>query len=411
MSSDSLDITTFASRAAAGGGSGYWDIPEVKVSWAFEAGLPDPATFPIDDLVRISEKVLRSEADEALQYGMPFSGGIIYGYPGLRDLLAQRTNEQDGRDLDRKSVMLTSGGVQGIAIACRAFLEPGDVAAVEAPTWGAALSAVAQCGAEAIAIPLDDDGLRLDVLEEQLARLAAEGRRLKLLYTITTFNTPTGVSLSLERRERLVALARRWNFLMLEDNVYGDLRYDGSRIPTLLGLDDTGRVLRVDSFSKTLAPGLRLGWVTGHPDVLGALASVRGDLGVSQWTARIMAGYLEEGLFEPHIERVTALYRAKRDATQAALEAHCATACHWRRPEGGFFFWVELDDTIDGQRTMAEAMAGGVVCRPGERFFGDDDDSGRRLFRIAFTQVPLDEIERGIAVLGKAIDASRRGRS
>jgi 2-aminoadipate transaminase len=400
-------IGKLASVPARKGFRGYWNMPEVKVTWAFEAGLPDPATFPVDDLLRISESVLRTDSAAALQYGGAQHGGIIYGYEGLRDLLAERARREGVADVDRSGVMLTSGGIQAITMACRAFLDPGDVLAVEAPTWGAVLSAAATQGAEAVAIPMDREGLLVDELERRLAQLRREGRRLKLLYTIATFNTPTGISLSEARRRRVLELARQWEFVVLEDNVYGDLRYEGDPIPSMLSLDDSGLVLKIDSFSKTLAPGLRLGWVTGHPEAIGALSSVRGDLGVSQWTARIMARYLEEGLYDPHIASVNRLYRDKRDATEAGLRDSCSPWVTWRTPAGGFFVWVELGEEVDGAAVMQKALADGVVCRPGERFFGDEE-SGRQMFRIAFSQVPESEIERGIGVLGKAIVASVR---
>lgn len=398
-------IGRLASKPAQKGFRGYWQMPEFKVTWAFEAGLPDPATFPVDDLLRLSEEVLRTEADAALQYGGAQHGGIVYGYEGLRDLLAERARREGVADVDRSGVMLTSGGIQAITMACRAFLDPGDVLAVEAPTWGAVLSAAGQQGAEAVAIPMDEEGLLVDELERRLEQLSDEGRRLKMLYTISTFNTPTGISLSEARRRRVLELAREWEFVVLEDDVYGDLRYDGAALPSLLGMDDSGLVLKIDSFSKTLAPGLRLGWITGHPEAVGTLSSVRGDLGVSQWTARVMARYLEEDLYDPHIAAVNRLYREKRDATEAGLKESCSPWVRWRTPEGGFFVWVELAEEVDGAGVMQKALADGVVCRPGERFFGDDE-SGRQFFRIAFSQVPRAEIERGIAALGKAIVAS-----
>ncbi len=407
MAAEDSKIKSLYSQAVGEGSSGYWEFPAVDVTWAFEAGLPDPATFPIDDLVRISEHVLRTDAADGLQYGGGQHGSIVYGWEGLRDLLAERTRAREGREVGRREVMLTSGGVQALTLACSAFLDAGDSFAVEAPTWGAVLSAGQKSGAEPIAIPLDREGMRIDLLEKQAERLASEGKPLKMVYTIATFHTPTGVCLSLDRRRRLIELAEKWNFLVLEDNVYGDLRYEGDPIPTIFSQDDTDRVVKVDSFSKTLAPALRLGWVTGHADAIAALSSVRGDLGVSQWLARIMAEYLKEDLLDPHIARVSALYRGKRDTAVKALEEHCAEWVRWETPQGGYFLWLELGPEVDGRQVMARAIADGVVCRPGERFFGREED-GRQFFRLAFIMVPNEEIERGIAVLGKAIRESVR---
>jgi len=401
-------VKSLVSTAARRGRSGYLDLPEVPVTWAFEAGLPDPATFPIDALARISEQVLRDDSALGLQYGGGYHGSVVYGFEGLRALLAERTRALDGRDVGLRELMLTSGGVQALTATCQAFLDPGDSFAVEAPTWDAILSAARTTGAEAVAIPLDDEGMRVDLLEQQLPELARRGKPLKLVYTIDTFHTPTGVCLSLDRRRQLIELAREWNFVILEDNVYGDLRYDGFPIPSMFSLDDSGLVIKVDSFSKTLAPALRIGWVTGHADAIAALAAVRGDLGVSQWIARVVAGFLREGLYAPHLEAINALYRRKRDLAIRALREHCSEWLSWTEPDGGFFLWLEANEAIDGRQVLRHAIARGVVCRPGERFFGDGEQ-GRQFFRLAFVTVPEAEIERGIRVLGEALRASVRG--
>ena len=389
----------------------FFELPAEmpKLRWVFEAGLPDPRTFPIDDLAALTEDVLRHDAADGLQYGGAGSNSILYGYEGLRDLLAERTLQRDGREVDRRSVMLTLGGVQAISLATRAFLDTGDVIAVEAPTWGAALSAARNAGAEAVAVRMDADGMVVDDLAAEIERLGTDGRTLKLVYTITTFNTPTGWSLSLPRRRQLLELAERHGFLVLEDNVYGELRYDGEELPTLFSLDRSGLVVKVDSFSKILAPALRLGWVTGDPEAIRALGVVRGDLGVSQWIARAIAQFVRDGKLEPHIATVNELYREKRDVAVAALREHCGPWVSFDVPEGGFFIWVQLSPDVDGQHAMMKALAEGVVCRPGERFFGDTDaDAARQWFRLNFTMIDVREIERGIAALGAAIAASVR---
>jgi 2-aminoadipate transaminase len=405
MSEEAHPVRALLSKASAAGNPGYWDWPEIPVKWHFESGLPDPATFPIDDLVRISERVLREDATEGLQYGGGRRGSIMYGYEGLRELLVERTARIDGRALDLRHLMLTAGGVQAITAACHALLDEGDVVAVEAPTWGAAITAARIAGAEPIAIPMDADGMRVDLLEQEIEGLAEAGKRLKLVYTIATFHTPTGTCLSLERRKQLLALARRHQFIILEDNCYGELRYAGEAIPSLLSLDTEGWVLKVDTFSKLLAPAFRIGWVTGHEDVIGALSAVRGDLGVSQWMARVLAGFMEEDRLEPHIAAVNRIYGEKLRTAVSALQSHCAQYARWSVPDGGYFLWLELDDAVDVKRVMKRAIADGVVCRPGERFFGDAED-GRKFLRMAFAMVPNEELERGIAVLGKAISDS-----
>jgi 2-aminoadipate transaminase len=392
--------------AAAQGVPGFWRQPGPVVGWNFDSGRPDPTTFPVDDMIRASEHVLRTQTEEALGYG-DYYDGTIYGYAGLRDQLAERSRRRDGKGVGSRHVILTSGGVQAISLALKAFLDPGDVLAVEAPTWGAVVIAAQRRGADVVAIPVDDDGLRVELLEERLQALRRQGRRLKLVYCIATFNTPTGVSMSVERRRRLVELAQQWSFLVLEDNVYGDLRYRGDKLPTLFGMDDSGLVFMVDSFSKTMAPALRLGWATGHPEVIAAMAGVRTDLGVSQWMARVMSQYLSANRFDAHVAGVNELYRAKLAAAEDALHRCCEPWVSWRTPEGGFFLWVELDPSIDPDLFHRTALDAGALVRPGERFFGQPDE-GRARFRLAFSQLPISAIDPGITVLGKAIAESVR---
>src|SRR5262245_52531088 len=217
---DRLDGLVSASVRRVPRGAGSFEMPaNLKIRWAFEAGLPDPATFPLDDLERLTTDVLHDDAADALQYGSPGSNGIGWGYEILRDRIAERTEHLEGRAIDRRSVMLTLGGVQAITLACRAFLDSGGVLAVEAPTWGAALGPAQPAGADAVAVPMDRDGMQVDVLAQEIERLEGEGRQLKMVYTIATFNTPTGWSLSLPRRRQLLELADRHGFVVLEDNV------------------------------------------------------------------------------------------------------------------------------------------------------------------------------------------------
>ncbi|MET1002883.1 MAG: PLP-dependent aminotransferase family protein [Acidimicrobiia bacterium] len=394
--------------AAAARGSNYYltGIPDGPLPFVFEAGLPDPTTFPSAELGRLFTDVLGADAAE-LQYGSPIDGDLGYGNIGLRRLLAQRTLEIDGRAVDHAGVMLTSGGVQGIAEAVAAFLDPGDHAVVEAPTWDYTLRAIQATGAEATAIPIDDHGMQIDLLEQHIARLAASGERLKLVYIIATFNVPTAVSLSEERRRRLVTLAQEHRFVIIEDNVYADLRYDGERLPSLYSLDDAGFVVKVDSFSKTMMPALRLGWVTGDPAAIDAMARVRRDLGVSQLIARAIARFVGEGRYEPHIASVCKLYRTKRDAVAAALEQHCTGTMTWNNPAGGYFFWLELADDIDGKAVQRAAFMEGVLCRPGERFYGEPEHGKQRL-RLAFTMAPVADLERAVEILGKSAATNRR---
>jgi 2-aminoadipate transaminase len=401
-----VDLNRVLSAAARRSIAPY-PMPPERASWLFEAGLPDPATFPVDDLVRISAEVLHEEHAGALQYGAARDAETSSGWVGLRDALATRTTRVDGRPVDRHGIMLTSGSASALALLFEAFVDPGDAVAVEVPTWNTNLATLARRGADVIPLLIEDDeGFSIEALESALGRLAAEGRSLKLVYTIATFNTPSGVCLSVDRRRRLIELAHRNNFVIIEDNVYRELRYDGEHLPSLLALDPYGVVLRVDSLSKVLAPAMRIGWITGTPGTIAVLNGMRGDLGVSQWLARVAERFIRSGLLDRHIESVVELYRTKREVAERALHEHCDPWVRWRTPEGGFFLWVELDERVDVAAVMRHALEEGVLCRTGERFFSDA--RGHHCFRLAFPSVPLPEIERGMAVLGRSIRAAMR---
>ena len=243
------------------------------------------------------------------------------------------------------------------------LLEEGDVFCVEAPTWGAVLNSGRRCGAEAISVPMDHDGLDVDALESELASTRGEGRRLKMLYTITTFNTPTGWSLSLPRRERVLELADEYEFIVLEDNVYGEPRW-GGKIPTLLSLDTEGYVVRVDSFSKTLAPALRMGSVTGAPEVV-CRDVVRARRSRSEPVPRVVAKYVAEGLYDKHIEMVNDLSTARQPAAAAFTRALRRVRLRSTAPTAASSTGCASPTRSMVAQVMMKAMENGVQCRPG----------------------------------------------
>jgi 2-aminoadipate transaminase len=376
-----------------------------EIRWPLDLGLPDVATFPRSAFMQHLDRTLAG-ATPPLLYGGPGRKGIAMGHAGLRAALAERAGVcPDGRS-PSDAVMLTSGAAHAVELLWRAFLDRGDAFAIEAPTWGAAIRIGRSLGAEPLAIPMDRDGMCIEVLERELARLRSAGRRLKIVYTIATYNTPTGWSLSLPRRQRLLQLAEEHDFLVVEDRVYADLRYDGPLIPAMATLAGGDRVVSVGSFSKTLAPALRAGWLVAEPHLVDVVAGHREDLGSSQLTGDVLESFLRSGDYDTHLSGVVALYRRKRDAVVTALRAHCGDAVRFDVPDGGMFFWIELAPGVDGSTVMAHAREGGVACRPGEAFFGDDGGH-EQWFRMAFTMVPEDELVRGVQVLGDAIGRSR----
>jgi 2-aminoadipate transaminase len=409
------DITTLASSLAQGGAPLFFPDPPAKVTFNFDQGIAAEETFPLEELKALSARILERDEGRALEY-ISFdydksSDDIIYissyvelvlGYTGLRAELARWMSvKQDVRWLTADNYILTSGSVQAIAMAVNAFVDPGEGALVEAASFPYAMRFMEMRGADLRTVAIDENGMIPEALEARLKEFVAEGIRPKLLYVIPTFQLPTGVVMPLERRRRILELAEEYDLIVLEDNVYGDLRYEGEHLPTLLSLDNNGRVMQSSSFSKTVAPALRLGWMTAPTEIISALAAVRQDLGTSQWTARLMAEYLAEGKLEPHIDAANAVYRRKRDIAVEAVREHCGEHVTFSVPQGAFYLWLELSDDVDWESAQRDAALAGVFGRPGEKFMGDD--LGRGFLRIAFSHAPDHELRRGLAALGKAI--------
>ena len=371
-----------------------------SIAQGLMSGLPDPSLFPSDELLAASERVLRQNAHAALQYG----GN--YGFEGLRDYLVEKTRKDDGRSVGLEQVLLTSGSSQALTLSFFAFLNPGDTVVVEAPTWGWLLNALRTYQANVVAVPLDEQGMSTDLLAEQLDRLRGEGIRPKLVYTIANFHNPAGVTLTSERRHKLLELAANAGAIVLEDYTYGDLRYEGDPPPSLLSMDERGQVIKMSSFSKVLSTGLRVGWAVGSAEVIAAMASLRYDLGVSPYLARTVAEFVNAGHMGPHLDRILTAYRARRDTMMAALGEHCGPRLRWRKPEGSFYIWVELAPEIDPAKLSAAAAEEGTGYMPGTIYYTDGGGSNR--FRIAYSSLPPQDIEEGVARLGRALDKAVR---
>lgn len=401
-------VTELFSSIARSGPPLFFPQPEVPIAFNFDQGLAAPETFPKEQLLELANYILRRDGAEALEYFDAATGyeELVFGYKGLRAQLARRYRETQACNLDERGFILTSGSVQAIAMAVSGFVDAGDVVVVEAASFPYALRYMEMAGAEIRTVPVDADGMDIDALERLLAELDAAGKRVKMVYTIATFQLPTGAELSLPRRRKLIELAKRWRFVVLEDNVYGELRFNGSPLPSLLGLDDSGLVMQCNAFSKTIAPGLRLGWMAGQPETIAALAAVRQDLGVSQWLSRIMAEFLRRDLFEQHLQRANAVYRSKCAVAVAAVRKHCGEFARFREPNGSFYLWLEIDERVDWQRAAALAAQQGIFFRPGERFM--NDTQGRQFLRLAYSHVDEETIAGGIEKLGAILHECQR---
>jgi 2-aminoadipate transaminase len=362
------------------------------------AGLPDPATLPRRPLVEALERALRTEDDGPLRY----AGG--WGYEPLRDELAARYTRDRGFAVDANWFVLTNGSAGAIHQVCTALLSPGDVAIVEAPTYSGTVRTLRGHQAEIATVGTDVEGMCVDELEPLIAALEREGKRVKLIYTISTFHNPLGVTLSLERREELVRVAARHGIFVIDDDAYGDLWFtEAASVPALSALSECHGVITVGSFSKTIATGLRTGWIHARPELLDLIIRMRFDMGNSPLLHRMLYEYVKDGNFDRHLAEVRDLYRRKVDALSAALHQHCEPYLRFRPPGGGFFLWVELADGLNGREVQQAGIEEGVICVAGNPFYTDGIDPGNHL-RLACSWVREDELDEAARRLAVACE-------
>jgi len=357
---------------------------------SFAGGLPDPSTFPVEELQAITARVLEREPHLALQYG-PTEGDAR-----LRDELV-RWMARDGIAVTRDQVLITVGSQQGLDIIGRVFLDPGDVVIVERPSYMAALQVFRSYRAEMVGVPVDDDGLRPDRLEETLRDLARRGKRVKLLYAVPDFQNPSGTTMSATRRARVLELAREARLLVVEDSPYRALRFEGAAPPPLAALDRDGRVIYLSTFSKTLAPGLRIAWMAARAELIQQFVTAKQgmDLCCPAFTQAIAAEFCAQGHLAARLPRIAALYRRKRDAMLLALEREMPPGVTWTRPEGGLFLWVRLPEGMDTEALLRPAVEeAGVAYVAGSGFHAEG--GGTNTMRLNFSFPSEAEIAEGI---------------
>jgi DNA-binding transcriptional MocR family regulator len=300
--------------------------------------------------------------------------------------------------------MITGGVSQALDQICTLCTEPGDIALVESPTYHLAIRILRDHPLELVPVPADEHGLRVDALAETLADLRRAGRRARLLYAVPTFHNPTGASLAAERRAALVALAAEEQLLVVEDDVYRELSYDGAALPSLWSLASPDTVVRLGSFAKSLAPGVRLGWLTAGPAIAGRLIGsglLDSGGGVNHLTSLMVTAFCASGEYDRQIVRLRQAYRTRRDALLSGLAAHLPSGCSWTKPGGGFFVWVRLPEGIDTDTLLPRAEAAGVAYLPGARFHTGGD--GANTLRLAFSLYDPDELVEAARRLGKLI--------
>ena len=354
---------------------------------SFARGIPAPECLPAEELADCAKAAIANDGKTVLSYG---PGG---GYAPLRRWIADRHGVEPGR------VVVTSGSLQGFVFLAEQLVRPGARVLVEAPTYDRPIKILRRLGAEIVGLPMDDEGLRPEALEEALA----SGPKPAFLYTIATFQNPSGRTLSAERRRRVVDLAREHELLVLEDDPYGLVRYEGDPLPTLFELEGGRNVAYASSFSKTIAPGVRVGYFVLPAEVAAKVEALAVSTYISPpfMTQATVHEFLRRGNFEPNVARVNGLLGARRDAMLDALERNLGGSATWSRPEGGYFVWVDLDRDAP---TVVAAEAEGVTFVSGQDFFADG--SGAQSLRLAFSFVSTDEIAEGVSRLAQLLDES-----
>lgn len=357
---------------------------------SFAGGNPSPESFPSEDVAKIAEKLIREKGSVVLQYG---------GTPGIAQLKETVLGmaKKRGIEASPNEVIITSGSTQGIGLAAKTLINPGDVILAESPTFIGALQTFLTYEADIKGVKMDDEGMDIVDLEEQIKMY-----KPKFVYTIPTFQNPTGRTMSLERRKRMIEVCEKYDVLILEDDPYCDLRYSGEGVPTIKSLDKTGHVIYLLSFSKIISPGLRVGAAIADERIIAKYnVSKQGeDLHTSNLSQEIVNAYVNSGKLEGHIEEICAQYKEKRDAMLAKLEEF-PNSITYTRPDGGLFIWAELPEGIDAMPIFEKAVDNSVAFVPGTHFYADG--SGKNTMRLNFSMASLEQIDKGMNTLKQVI--------
>ena len=358
-------------------------------------GLPDTSTFPPDSYASLMSEVAASSCARALQYG-PTEGLSVVKRCIVEVMRAE------AMEVDEDELLVTTGGQQVIDLVCKTLLDPGDVVVCEAPTYPGAVPTFCAYQANVVQVTMDRDGMRTDELEATLDELERAGQRPKFIYTVPNFHNPAGVTMSLERRHELVRIASERELLVLEDNPYGLLRYEGTPLPTLRSLDEEF-IIYASTFSKILSPGVRLGWTAAPAPVLAkmTLGKQASDLCSSSISQYFVSAYFDSGPWEDYVRSLIDIYRRRRDVMLDALAEHFPREAEWTHPQGGLFVWATLPDYIDTTDLLARALEEHVAFVPGRAAYVDG--RGGSSMRLNFSGVGVDDIREGLKRLGEIV--------
>jgi len=358
---------------------------------SFAGGLPAPELFPVKEIAASADAVLKKYGAAALQYS------VTEGIMPLREKIAKMLGP-DKKQLTVENVIITHGSQQALDLLSKVFIDNGSPVITENPSYLGALQSFQLFQAKVLAVPSDGSGINTSLLRDRLKK-----EKPRFVYLMPNFQNPTGLSYSLERRKELAALAREYDVIIVEDDPYGALRFEGERMPSIFSLTKGGNVVYLSTFSKTIAPGLRVAYVAGDADLLKKLVIAKQgtDLQTNTFGQYIVNEYLESGHYQKHIDMVTQTYRERRDVMLAALESHFPKSVSWNKPSGGMFFWVRLPDGADAGVILNKCIEHNVAFVPGVEFY--PDGSGKNTMRLNFTNATATDIEQGIKRLAEVL--------
>lgn len=366
-------------------------MPEVI---SFAGGLPAPELFPTEQLKKVDDAVLTKEGREALQYG------TTEGYNPLRKQIAARMKQAFMVDCDIDNITITSGSQQGLSMLAQIFINPGDIVLVESPTYLGALNAFKLCKPEFVEVPTDEKG----IIPEELKKILEKyGDRVRMMYVIPEFQNPTGITWPLERRKAIMDIMNKHDIPIIEDDPYGELRYEGESMPTLKSMDTQGNVIFLGSFSKIFMPGLRIGWMVAAHDILEKAVMLKQtvDLQTSSFAQRQASYYIDMYDLDAHVKQIRALYGKRRTLMYDSMKKYFPEGVSFTYPEGGLFTWVTLPEGLDAKAMMPEVIEKKVAYVPGGAFYPNGGHANH--FRLNYSNMPEDRIVEGIKRLAEVL--------
>ncbi len=360
---------------------------------SFAGGFPAPELFPKDKLAEVTSKVLTAQGEIALQYT------TTEGYAPLRKIIVEERMAPAGVKCDISNIMLTNGSQQGLEFSAKLFINEGDIIICESPSYLGAINAFKAYNPKFVEIPMDKDGMVIEDLEKALKGHS----NVKMIYTIPDFQNPSGITMSLERRKRIAKLAAEYEIPVIEDSPYGELRFDGERLPSIKAFDEAGYVVTLGTFSKTFCPGLRLGWIVASPEILKKYVLIKqgADLQCNTLCQISSAKFMEQYKLDDHIAKIIEVYRVRRDLMIDSMKKYFPKDVKFTFPEGGLFTWVELREDLDSSKIMEDALKEKVAYVPGASFF--PNGGKKNFFRLNYSNMTNEKIIEGIKRLGNVL--------